>query len=83
MRIINVTKNVDRLNLALTVEKRHLNSQSKILGGGTEPTICRAFVSFEHAKNSTQSSLNLRFKQIALEVCDALRVLFLVSSFCV
>ena len=81
MRIINVTKNVDRLNLALTVEKRHLNSQSKILGGGTEPTICRAFVSFEHAKNSTQSSLN--FKQIALEVCDALRVLFLVSSFCV
>lgn len=34
MRIINVTKNVDRLNLALTVEKRHLNSQNKILGGG-------------------------------------------------
>ncbi len=37
MRIINVTKNVDRLNLALTVEKRHLNSERKILGGGYYP----------------------------------------------
>lgn len=34
MRIINVTKDVDRLSLALTVEKRHLNSERKILGGG-------------------------------------------------
>ena len=68
MRIINVTKNVDRLNLALTVEKRHLNSERKILGGGYYPPICWAYVSFEHAENSTQSSLNLRFKPIALEV---------------
>lgn len=34
MRIINVTKDVDRLSLALTVEKRRLNSERKILGGG-------------------------------------------------
>ena len=37
MRIINVTKNVDRLNLAHAVEKRHLNSERKILGGGYYP----------------------------------------------
>lgn len=37
MRIINVTKNVDRLNLAHAVEKRHLNSERKILGGGVLP----------------------------------------------
>ena len=68
MRIINVTKNVDRLNLAHAVEKRHLNSERKILGRGTNTPICWAYVSFEHAENSTQSSLNLRFKPIALEV---------------
>lgn len=69
MRIINVTKNVDRLNLAHAVEKRHLNSERKILGGGgTNTPICWAYVSFEHAENSTQSSLNLRFKPIGLEV---------------
>lgn len=69
MRIINVTKNVDRLNLAHAVEKRHLNSERKILGGGVlPPPICWAYVSFEHAENSTQSSLNLKFKPIALEV---------------
>ena len=44
MRIINVTKNVDRLNLALTVEKRHLNSECKILGGGTNTPIRWAYV---------------------------------------
>lgn len=37
MRIINVTKDVDRLSLALTVEKRRLNSERKILGGGVLP----------------------------------------------
>ena len=68
MRIINVTKDVDRLSLALTVEKRRLNSERKILGGGYCPPICWAYVSFEHTENSTQSSLNLRFKPIALEV---------------
>ena len=39
MRIINVTKDVDRLSLALTVEKRRLNSERKILGGGVLPSL--------------------------------------------